>query len=95
MLNGRRLVDFRRYQQDMLVVVLASIGLYDHAISEITGLTISQIQYRLRVAGASQDRRMYRAGTSPNASSIVNMVTGHKSFVHRNVVSKLKKQNLL
>jgi hypothetical protein len=89
-----RRVDFRRYQEDLHVVMLATIGFYDHAIAALTGLTVSQVQYRLRKSTASWQRRQYRMGESQAAHTMMVAATSKNSSVRRRVVGGLKEKEL-
>lgn len=55
-------VDFNNNQIDWIVCKLAELGLHVFAIAIRTGLTTSQVTYRLRMAGIRV--KDYRDGTS-------------------------------
>lgn len=66
-----RPVDFRSNDCDWEVVQLAKVGTHQRAISEKTGLTKSQVTYRLRMAGVSA--RDYRDGKSTEFRRVWSM----------------------
>jgi hypothetical protein len=64
-------VDFHRNHQDLHAAVLGSLGMTTDAIAAATGLTPSQVNYRLRIAGVK--RADYRRGTSVLAVKVISM----------------------
>lgn len=66
-------VDFNNNQIDWIVIQLAKLGLHAFAIATRTGLTTSQVTYRLRMAGVRV--RDYRDGTSVEFTRIWNSQT--------------------
>ncbi len=66
-----RSVDFRSNDCDWEVVQLAKVGMHQHTIAEKTGLTRSQVSYRLRMADVSA--KEYRNGKSPEFRRVWSM----------------------
>lgn len=64
--TSRRRVSFWNNHQDLMCWVLFSAGMYDQAISELTGLTKSQVMYRTRLA-QHKDRAKFKKGDFINA----------------------------
>lgn len=79
---ARRRVDFVLNESDYHAATLASIGFSDTVIEAQTGLTRSQIQYRLSTArarlGLEKIRRAdYRNGVSTTAAFIMRTACSH------------------
>lgn len=95
-----RRVDFFTYAEDLQCVLLANIGLYDQAISDITGLSKGQVSYRLMRAEAGRrkgdptSRALYRKGNSDVVQTVIKTVVGKNSMVKRQIVSTLDQRGL-
>lgn len=95
-----RRVDYHANQSDFLCVVLAAIGLSTQAISQRTGLTESQVMYRLakaegeRKGGEQTARTAYRNGQGTIATQIITSVIGGRTEVTKTVVHKLEQRDL-
>ena len=102
-----RPVDFHANASDFMVAMLFNIGMEAGAISEMTGLTPSQVQYRtmkverevrLKAHQAGKDfitaRKAYRTGNSPVSKMVISQITGNRSLVKRYVEGVLDKRGL-
>jgi hypothetical protein len=95
-----RRVDFFFHAEDLMVVMLANIGLYDVAIAQITGLSLGQVRYRLlkaeegRRKGEPTARTKYRTGTSDVVQSVIKTVVGKNSQVKKTITDRLDKKGL-
>src|SRR4051812_5404938 len=95
-----RRVNYFTYAQDLQCVLLANIGIQDEAISNITGLTVGQVRYRIMKAeegrrkGELTMRTLYRKGDSPAVQAVIRTVTGRNSEVKRFVTETLDKKGL-
>lgn len=95
-----RRVDFFNEIQDFQCVILASLGLFDDAIAEITGLTRNQVRYRIqrseanRGKGQPTSRAKYRKGQSEVVQTVISGVMSNKSPVKKLVTNQLDKQGL-
>ena len=72
-----RYIGLLNKDEDFNVALLATIGLGDEAIQDATGLSLGQIQYRLRKARPALveghlTRREFRRGKSPFARMLVS-----------------------
>lgn len=59
---------------DLEVVTRAACGQYSRAIAKATGLSVAQVQYRLRKSGAGTDRQEFREGSSRFSKLIMSKV---------------------
>ena len=96
-----RRVDFHGNASDFQCVLLAALGWTTFAIANETGLTKSQVEYRLRMAeekeraaGKKSARFQYRNGQSPVAKLAVAQLLGGRSKVKKAIVTSLDKKGL-
>lgn len=74
--SAKRLrVDFLMYKRDRDVQMYGNLGLFDRAIAEKTGLTLSQVRYRMMKSNSSLARREYRNGRGGVLRQVLRAVT--------------------
>jgi hypothetical protein len=75
---------------DLQVCVRGSLGQHTRAIAKFTGLTESQVAYRLKKANVS--RRAYRDGESEEAQYVFDITSQHLyGHWHNELVPRFKK----
>lgn len=72
-----RPVDFANNEDDLEAAILGEAGWYTRAIAKETGLTESQVNYRLGLAGVK--RADYRNGGSEIAKVILSLVRARRA----------------
>lgn len=102
-----RRVNFHTNGTDFMCAMLFNIGMESEAIANLTGLTKSQVEYRVRKVEwelrlkAKQKRqpfmtarKMYRKGMSPVSKIIIKQITGQHSRVKQFVTHVLDQRGL-
>jgi hypothetical protein len=86
-----RRVDFLSEASDHECALLAAMGMSTHYIIQQTGLSPSQITYRIRRAGLTRDngtsRLDFRNGVSPFTAPLLNMA---RSAIDKDLIRYLK-----
>lgn len=84
-------VDFFQEKQDHECALLGALGFSTNYICEKTGLTPSQVSYRLAKAGLTgksvASRKAFRNGTSPFVKTVLGVA---RDFADRDLVAYLK-----